>query len=107
MCLSKLITLIGCFLLLAGCADGEEAAKKAVLDTLKNPDSAKFGKFTKMKTKDGTSVACLTVNAKNSIDGSVGDQQAMMVLMSGRWDVIGGKPQSFTHDECVGLLSLH
>ena len=39
--------IVGC-LLLVGCGGSEAEAKKAVLANLKDPDSAKFGKFTQV-----------------------------------------------------------
>jgi hypothetical protein len=46
----------------------DSGAEKAVLASLRDPDSAKFGKFTLV----GQDRACLTVNARNSVGGYTG-----------------------------------
>lgn len=71
-------------LLLSACGGIESEAKKAVLDGLKDPDSAKFGKFLQV---DETH-ACLTVNAKNSMGGYTGDQQAFLKKVDGKWEFL-------------------
>jgi hypothetical protein len=62
-------------LLLTACSD-EPNARKAVLAELKDPDSAKFGEFTKSEDSD---MACYTVNAKNSLGGYIGNQEAFIM----------------------------
>ena len=79
--------VIGCICtLLPVACGGDEAAtkKKAVLGSLKAPGSAKFGKFS-LAGKNGE---CLTVNAKNSMGGYTGDQQAYLIgkaKINGLW----------------------
>lgn len=69
-------------LALPGCDRDKSGAEDAVLETLKDPDSARFGEFYyNPKTKKG----CLTVNAKNAMGGFTGDQQAYVVNMDGKW----------------------
>lgn len=70
--------------LLASCGGAESDAKKAVLDGLKDPGSAKFGKYLQV---DETH-ACLTVNAKNSMGGYTGDQQAFLKKVDGKWEFL-------------------
>ena len=67
--------------LLSACGGVESEAKKAVLDGLKDPDSAKFGKFLLVNETH----ACLTVNAKNAMGGYTGDQQAFLKKDDGKW----------------------
>jgi hypothetical protein len=87
-------------LLLVACGGDESAAKKAVLANLKDPDSAKFGKF----SLAGTKGACLTVNAKNSMGGYTGDQQALLSRKEDNsWMVLGVEDQS--HDRCIAFAS--
>lgn len=49
-------------------------AKATVRASLKDPDSAKFGKFISV----GKNGACLAVNARNSLGGYTGNQQAYL-----------------------------
>ncbi|MES2902402.1 MAG: hypothetical protein V4723_21925 [Pseudomonadota bacterium] len=88
---------------LSGCADGESAAQDAVRAALKDPDSAKFGEFTKAKTSDGVVLGCMTVNAKNSMGGYTGNQQASLGLIDGKWTV--GGLSEVSHSECVAKIS--
>ncbi len=88
--------ILGC-LLLAGCGGSESEAKKAVLENLKDPDSAKFGKFSQV----GESLACLTVNAKNSMGGYTGDKQAFLKKIDGKWEFI--TTQEISHDMCIQM----
>lgn len=73
----KPIYLTACVALaLCGCNSNQRAAERAVRDMLKDPDSAKFGEF---YFNEETNAGCLTVNAKNSMGGYTGDQQAFVV----------------------------
>ena len=62
-----------CALLLAGCA--EYKIEKQVRESLKDPDSARFGEMS--NSEDGA-IACGTVNAKNGFGGYTGDQTFML-----------------------------
>jgi len=69
-------------LTLPGCDRNKSGAEEAVLENLKDPDSARFGDFYyNPKTKKG----CLTVNAKNSMGGFTGDQQAYVENTDDGW----------------------
>ncbi|MCV2351993.1 hypothetical protein [Paucibacter sp. Y2R2-4] len=96
--MKKISLLVVVALLLSACGGVESEAKKAVLGRLKDPDSAKFGKFTQVNEK----TACLTVNARNSMGGYTGDQQAHLMKFEDKWDVmtIG----EVSHDECIGIM---
>lgn len=85
--------------LLAACGGSESDAKKAVLERLKDPDSAKFGKFTVIDDK----ASCLTVNARNSMGGYTGDQQASLMKNEGKWVVLD--IDRLSHDACIKILS--
>ncbi len=90
-----------CAFSLAACGlVGEEAAaRKAVLSALKDPDSAKFGKFTLVDEKH----ACLNVNAKNSMGGYVGEGAVPLIrISSGEWISVGGNTP-MSHDLCVEI----
>ena len=87
-------------LALVACGGAESEAKKAVLERLKDPDSAKFGKFTNIKDK----AACLTVNARNSLGGYTGDQQAMLLKVEKGWRVVYIDNKG-DHDACVEVAS--
>lgn len=85
--------ILGC-LLLAACGN-ESEVEKTVLATLKDPDSAKFGKFTQVSE----SLACMTVNAKNSMGGYSGDRQAFLEKIKGKWEVL--TTEEVSHDMCI------
>ncbi len=94
----KLIALVCCMFFISSCGDSpaeiaaknvaiaakkaeaeaksdEGQVKQAVRNSLKDPDSAKFGSFV-LIGEDG---ACITVNARNSFGGYVGDRHAYLV----------------------------
>lgn len=87
----------------------EDDAKKAVLAALKDPDSAKFGKFSLAGEFQGSQAACLTVNAKNSYGGYTGDSEAILAKMEGKWVVmqLGSKgiARELSHEECIRMLA--
>jgi hypothetical protein len=93
----EIAAAIACCLLLAGCGGSEAEAKKAVLANLKDPDSAKFGKFTQV----GENLACMTVNAKNSMGGYTGDKQAFLKKEDGKWEFYF--TQDMSHDMCIKM----
>lgn len=91
----SLVVLAGC----GGVGGGAESeAKKAVLASLKDPDSAKFGQFTLVNEEH----ACLTVNSRNSFGGYTGDQQAMLtkIGVEDNWRV---KIVNVSHESCVSF----
>ena len=90
------VVVLGC-LLLAGCGS-ESEAKKAVLENLKDPDSAKFGKFTQVDEKS----ACFTVNARNSMGGYTGDQQALLRKYDNKWVVMD--IDKLSHEMCLDIM---
>ena len=79
----KLTGLLCLPLLLSACSE-RSGAEKAVREALKDPDSARFGEF---YYNADTKKACLTVNAKNSMGGYTGDQQAEMTKGEDGWSV--------------------
>ena len=85
--------------LLASCGGVESDAKKAVMERLKDPDSAKFGQFTNINDE----AACLTVNARNSMGGYTGDQQAFLLKEKEKWLVVS--IDNLSHKMCVEILS--
>jgi len=93
----SIIALVICSAL-AGCGESS-AVKDAVIRSLKDPDSAKFGKL----SLAGENGACLTVNAKNSMGGYTGEQQAALCKMNGKWEVIS--MNRIGHELCLQLAS--
>ncbi|KMS55944.1 hypothetical protein [Sphingobium cupriresistens] len=82
----RIIAMVVATLTLAACDRNRSAAEDAVRGSLKDPDSAKFGDFYyNEKTKKG----CLTVNARNSMGGYTGDQQAYVEPGDKGWLTIG------------------
>ncbi|PTL36048.1 hypothetical protein CLG94_06500 [Candidatus Methylomirabilis limnetica] len=98
--MKKISLLVVIVSLLTACGGGEfEAeAKKAVLGRLKDPGSAKFGKFTQINEKS----ACFTVNARNSMGGYTGDQQALLRKLENAWVVIS--IDNWSHDLCIDWM---
>lgn len=97
-------TIIVLSILLSACSSNESDARKAVLEHLTDPDSAKFGQFTLINDHG----ACLAVNAKNKMGGYTGEQQA--ILMRGdkergnsEWRVTDFTKLS--HEHCVTAIS--
>ena len=82
-------------ILLTACGGIESESKDAVRSRLKDPDSAKFGKFTRV----GDTRACLTVNARNSMGGYTGDQVAFLWKKGDRWVVL--QIEEVSHDNCI------
>lgn len=91
-----LLLAFGLSMLLSSCGI-ESDAKKAVLGSLKDPDSAKFGEFTQVDE-----YACLTVNARNSMGGYTGDQQATLNLINKEWTVVS--IAEISHDTCISSV---
>ena len=85
-------------LLLTACGGAESEAKKAVLKILKDPDSAKFGKFTIVNN-----MACLTVNARNSMGGYTGDQQATLTKLDKGWFFL--TIVELSHEGCIDVIT--
>jgi hypothetical protein len=88
------------FLLIAGCLTlavsgcGNNERHKAILDTLKDPDSAKFGKEAVFQWR-----ACGVVNAKNSYGGYTGDETYW--LKSSNRSIGGDQNWSVTHEDAL------
>lgn len=77
----------------------EPEAKKAVLQRLKDPDSAKFGNFTLIDDER----ACLTVNAKNTYGGYTGDKEAWLNKIGGEWNVFFPEDNIARYLSCVEI----
>jgi len=93
----KMIAAFIPVIFLVACSGSESGARDAVLAQLKDPESAKFGEFTEINDE----LACLTVNAKNSMGGYVGDQQAFLKKKGGEWDF--WFTQEVSHQQCIDL----
>ena len=90
-------------LALASCSDPEELGREAVLGALEDPDSARFGRYTRVGTR-----ACLTVNARGPSGAYAGDRQAVLVKAETHgenrpWSVEGFFDEG--HHACVARLS--
>ncbi len=84
--MTKLIPFLCLALALAACDRNKSGAEDAVRNALKDPDSAKFGDFY-FNPKNGR--GCLTVNAKNSMGGYTGNQQAYVKKTDAGWENVG------------------
>jgi hypothetical protein len=96
------LTMLAC-LTLAGCDSPKSELEKLTLQQLKDPESAKFGDFGQVLSKE-RDWACLAVNAKNSFGGYTGEQSARFVKKAteDRWTFQGIAPQSFA--ECMSMM---
>jgi hypothetical protein len=92
----KLTGLLCLPLLLSACSE-RSGAEEAVREGLKDPDSAKFGEF---YYNAATKKACLTVNAKNSMGGYTGNQEAELKKGEDGWSVNG--MLELDHETCKG-----
>lgn len=100
------IIVLSLFVLLSGCGNGGEgAARKLVLQNLKDPNSAKFGEFTIVSTEK-FEMACLTVNSKNSLGGYVGNREFIVGRLEGEsWELQG--THKVSHSTCVTMMRKH
>lgn len=94
---------------ISACSPKPEAPKQTddalirpiVINNLKDPESARFGIITVIEG----SFACATVNAKNSLGGYTGDQQAILTkLISGGWRL--DEIRNFSHGDCIRLQNI-
>ncbi|WP_294197301.1 hypothetical protein [uncultured Sphingomonas sp.] len=80
------LSLAGTVLTLSACDRNRRAAEATVRESLKDPESARFGDF---YFNSKTEKACLTTNAKNSMGGYTGDRQVHLQKFDNRWEYIG------------------
>ncbi len=95
------ITLVGCDEK-KSMPDEFSARDQAIAEMrekLKDPDSAKFGKF----SIAGSNFACLTINAKNGYGGYSGDQQAVLAKSGERWVYARMADSSVSHESCIEI----
>lgn len=95
----KILLLALLPIFLSACSRDESRAKDLVLKSLKDPDSAKFGKF--IKVGEEGNFACLTVNAKNGFGAYTGDQQAILENADD-WRLV--EITDIDQDGCIRLL---
>lgn len=76
---------------LSACEGTRGDAETAVRESLKDPDSARFGEY---YFNEKTQKGCLVVNAKNSMGGYTGNQTAYLTRKDEKWSMylfeIGG-----------------
>lgn len=94
----KRISIVLFALVLAACGE-ESDIQKAVKTGLKDPDSAKFGSYSVVTSKKGGTYACITVNAKNSMGGYVGNKEAVVQKSKDGWDLL--TTIDFGRDMCL------
>ena len=80
---SRTVLALACILSLSACDRARHNAEAVVRENLKDPDSAKFGEF---YFNEKTGKGCLTVNARNSMGGYTGDQQAYVRRTDKGWE---------------------
>ena len=79
----KKLCLVAVLAMLTACGSDRSGAEDAVRTILKDPESARFGEI---YYNEFTKKGCLTVNAKNSIGGYTGDQQAFIRRTEQGWE---------------------
>lgn len=72
--------------------------KQAVLASLKDPESARFGQFTQV----GDNHACIEVNARNSYGGYSGTTPFMVRKIDGKWTA--STSLNFTYKICLSIM---
>jgi hypothetical protein len=82
----RVMLALACLTSLVACNGAKSGAEAAVRESLKDPGSAKFGDF---YYNDEKKRGCLTVNARNSMGGYTGDQQAYVQRGDSGWEVYG------------------
>lgn len=97
--MKKIFVLVPLVLMLAACGE-ESDVKKAVSATLIDPDSAKYGEFTKV----GDNGACITVNAKNRLGGYTGNSEAFLIKIKDHW-IVASNNRETSHETCVKIFS--
>lgn len=98
---SSLVLLLGAAAILTACQSDRAAAEKAVKEVLKDPDSARFGDF---YFNEQTGEGCLGVNAKNSMGGYTGEQQAVLYKEDGEWRT--GVTMEISHADCKSMADM-
>lgn len=80
--LTRAAIALACCTTLTACNSYRSSAEKAVRETLKDPESAKFGDF---YYNEKTKQACLAVNAKNSMGGYTGETPMFLTREGDGW----------------------
>jgi hypothetical protein len=70
--------------------------KASVIERLKDPESARFGKYVAGSSKSGDITVCGFVNAKNSFGGYTGDRPYFGLLFNDKLFVVIGISESDT-----------
>lgn len=78
----KKLIVIAALCFLSACNMNQRGAEDAVRESLKDPESGRFGEFYYNST---TKKGCLVVNAKNSMGGYTGDQMAFVTKTEKGW----------------------
>lgn len=94
--MKRLIPICVSLMMLSACGGVESDVKKVVQSGLKDPDSAKFGKFTQLDAN----YVCIAVNAKNSMGGYTGNQEALVRKVNGHWEVLTIQEPSIVSVDC-------
>ena len=78
-------------LAMAACSSNQHSAEEAVRQSLKDPESARFGAFYYNST---TKKACLTTNAKNEMGGYTGNKEVHLTRDDSGWTYVGDEEES-------------
>ncbi|NYT40783.1 hypothetical protein HZY97_08450 [Sphingomonas sp. R-74633] len=89
-------------IVLCGCGEAHTEMKNMARSVMKDPDSAKFGRFEQVNSKN-RDWACLEINAKGPGGGYTGAQAARFVSPAGKeaWKFQG---IAGMFDECVSMI---
>jgi hypothetical protein len=106
----KITIVSAAICLVAACSpSSEDQVKAVVLDSLKDPDSAKFTRYLEGPSAEGGRTACVEVNSKNEHGGYAGKGLVMLAKDAdkneGKWRItIQGEPL-VTYDICEKVVS--
>lgn len=93
----RVALVLACVTSLSACNSYRASAEETVRETLKDPESARFGEF---YYNDKTKRACLGVNAKNSMGGYTGEKSVMLERDGDRW--VATHELEVDFDSCKG-----
>lgn len=99
----KQLAIAALAFLTVACSPTERAVQAAVEEGLKDPESARFGEFS---VSSKGSHACISLNAKNSYGGYVGERQYYVYKVPGskEWKSLIDSDEN--HQSCAEMIEI-